>query len=91
MNLRLESESLVWGLIYQHLHQIKAYASTPGEKGVSKGLTPTDSQVIDRYAKLILGHADQAGDALDDELGMLSDEQLEKEAFGDVQNTPVPA
>lgn len=41
-------------LIDQHLTQIRIDSTTINDKGTSKGLSQYDSQVIERYSKLLI-------------------------------------
>jgi len=74
-------------LVGQHLTQLRIDSTTPNDKGVSKGLTATDSQTIERYGKLLLAMT-KGSDIEDNKLAGLSDEELHNIINGeqDVQN-----
>lgn len=68
-------------LIGQHLEQLKIDSNAPTKDGSLKGLTQYDSQVIERYTKLLIA-LNKKGDSSSNEFEGLSDEELEAKLNG---------
>lgn len=67
-------------LIDQHLLQLRIDSTTPTKDGSLKGLTQYDSQVIERYTKLLLAMTKK--DTAPNEFDNLTDEELEAQLNG---------
>lgn len=61
-------------LIDQHLTQIRTDSTTINDKGTSRGLSGADSQVIERYSKILITLTKKTNS--DEDLDGLSDEAL---------------
>lgn len=74
MSVPNELLDLAVSLMQKHLNQINTTATYITKDG-AKGFTTYDSQVIERYTKLLLAMTKQSG-AEDDSMAELSDDEL---------------
>lgn len=62
-------------LMTSHVFQLEVDSTKTDKEGQVRGYTPADSQVLERYAKILLAIAKKPGDS--DPTDDMTDEQLE--------------
>lgn len=75
----------IQGVMTQHVLQIESNAHSINEKGKMAGYADKDSQVIERYAKILITLTKKSGTD-DDEFANKSDEELRQILNGESDN-----